>query len=327
MISEARINEALDGLFSGRIFKEEPVNLYGPLEYTIAVGGKRLRPRLCLTAYSLFADELDDCILQPAAGLEIFHSYTLIHDDVMDNSPLRRGKESVWKKWDLNTAILSGDVMCIDSFSRMAKAPAKVAGKVMEMFGKTAAGVCEGQQLDMDFEKEASVPMPRYMEMVELKTAVLLACSAGVGAMIGGASDEEVQGLWEYARLLGLAFQVADDWLDAYGDAAKLGKPVGGDIVEGKKSWLAVRALESASGSDRERLLRVMAMPAASSEEAARKISAVKESYDSMGIGLQAQAEVERLTGEALRMASEVCSGVRYARLRRFAEGLLGRRS
>ena len=235
MISEVQIDESIGKLFSEISFSEEPAGLYDPLRYMIDGGGKRLRPRLCLIAYSLFRDDLNDEILQPAAGLEVFHTFTLIHDDIMDKSPLRRGNPTVWTKWGEDGAILSGDVMCIDSYRRIAQAPEQVLGKVLKLFNHTAAQVCEGQQYDMDFESVDKVSMTDYMHMIGLKTAVLIACAAKMGALIGGADDEDAGNLYRYGYALGLAFQIADDWLDAFGDEKVFGKPIGGDIINKKK--------------------------------------------------------------------------------------------
>jgi len=212
------IEVALKDLFEKIEFTAEPAGLYDPLRYMIAIGGKRIRPRLCLTAYGLFKDKLTPEVLSPAAGLEVFHTFTLIHDDIMDHSPLRRGNETVWKRWNEDTAILSGDVMCIDSYKRVAKAPREVLPEVLDLFSLTASQVCDGQQLDMDFENMDSVSMEQYMQMIGLKTAVLLACSAKMGAIIGGAPVPVQNALYDYGYYLGLAFQVADDYLDAYGD-------------------------------------------------------------------------------------------------------------
>ncbi|MCQ2142428.1 MAG: polyprenyl synthetase family protein, partial [Bacteroidales bacterium] len=258
MITDAAIDIAVKKLFDEIEFTKEPAGLYDPLRYMIAIGGKRIRPRLCMIAYALFKDELGDELLQPASALEVFHSFTLIHDDIMDRSPLRRGVPTVWKKWNSDTAILSGDVMLIDAYRRIAMAPASCHAEVLGLFTKTAAEVCDGQQFDMDFENEAQVPMADYMKMIGLKTAVLIACAAKMGALIAGASQKDADALYEYGYQLGLAFQVADDYLDAYGDEKVFGKPIGGDIVNDKKSWMVIRALEKAS--DRQALLEKMAM-------------------------------------------------------------------
>nr|MCR4824913.1 polyprenyl synthetase family protein [Bacteroidales bacterium] len=204
MKTEIQIDELVRNLFAGIEFTSEPAGLYDPLRYMISIGGKRIRPRLCLTAYSLFSDSFDEGILAPATALEVFHSFTLMHDDIMDRSPLRRGVPTVWKKWNEDTAILSGDVMLIDAYQRIAKAPHAVLDRVMELFSRTAAQVCDGQQYDLEFESEKEVPMAEYNKMIGLKTAVLLACSAGMGAIIGGATEAESEALYRYGYELGM---------------------------------------------------------------------------------------------------------------------------
>ena len=324
MLTEIKIEEATRQLFDKIEFPDEPAGLYDPLKYMIAIGGKRIRPKLCLTAYALFGGELTPEILEPAAGLEVFHTFTLIHDDIMDRSPLRRGNETVWKKWNYDTAILSGDVMCIDSYRRLSMAPKAVLGKALTLFSAMAAEVCEGQQLDSDFEKRESVGMDEYMKMIGLKTAVLIAASAKLGAMIAGADEATCNALYRYGYELGLAFQVADDYLDAYGDSKVFGKPIGGDIVNNKKSWLTVRAFEKAS--DRGALLEALALPGETRDEKLTKIQAVKDIYESLGVEEDAKYEILRLNSMALQHAEAVGKGsVRYEMLRRFADKLLGR--
>ena len=212
MIQESHIEAALKELFENLKFSKEPSGLYDPLRYMIEIGGKRIRPRLCLTTYALYKDDLTEEILSPAAALEVFHSFTLIHDDIMDKADVRRGMPTVYRKWDENTAILSGDVMSIESYRMIAKAPAKAVPAVLELFSNTAAQVCEGQQYDMDFEDMELVPMADYLKMIGLKTAVLIACSAKMGAMIAGATDKDADLLYKFGYDLGLAFQIADDW-------------------------------------------------------------------------------------------------------------------
>lgn len=324
MISETQIDDILKSLFETIQFAPEPAGLYDPLRYMIAGGGKRLRPRLCLTTYSLYRDEISDEVLQPAAGLEVFHTFTLIHDDIMDRSPLRRGNPTVWKKWNEDTAILSGDVMCIDSYRRIAQAPQEVQGKVLRLFNRTAAQVCEGQQHDMDFENETTVTMSRYMQMIGLKTAVLIACAAKMGAILGGASDEEAGLLYNYGYALGLAFQVADDYLDAFGDEKVFGKPIGGDIVNGKKSWLTIKAFELAP----EAMSEAMSMPVSTPEECLDKIARVKALYTTLGIDKLASAEIQRLTDESMEYVARLgLNNVRQEMLKRFADKLVGRKS
>ncbi|MBO5634907.1 MAG: polyprenyl synthetase family protein [Bacteroidales bacterium] len=325
MIRQNTIDEAIRSLFENIAFTSEPSGLYDPLRYMIEIGGKRLRPRLCLTTYSLYKDRIGAGILEPAAGLEVFHSFTLIHDDIMDRSPLRRGVDTVWKKWSPDTAILSGDVMCIDSYSRIMKAPRKVQGEVLTLFSRTAAQVCEGQQYDMEFECRDDVTMEEYMNMIGLKTGVLIACAAKMGALIGGAPKRDCDTLYGYGFNLGLAFQVADDYLDAFGDEKVFGKPIGGDIVNSKKSWLTIRAYEKASTEQAERLTKAMSMPARTDQEKVAKIAAVKEIYSELGVAEDAQTTILELNAKALEAAAKICKGVRYERLRRFADRLIGR--
>ncbi len=325
MINEAHVEAALKELFDNIEFTDEPARLYDPLRFMISIGGKRLRPRLCLTTYALYKDSFDESVLQPAAGLEVFHSFTLIHDDIMDKSPVRRGMPTVWTKWGEDGAILSGDVMCIDSYKRVAKAPAKVLGKVLELFSTTASQVCDGQQLDMDFEKEPQVRMEDYINMIGLKTGVLIACSAKMGAMIAGASEEDCENLYNFGYNLGLAFQIADDYLDAFGDAKVFGKPIGGDIVNNKKCWLTTHALEKADDKIRQKLLDAMDLPVETTDQKLKKITLFKDVYQKLHVDEDAKYEILRLTGEALSYASKVCTGVRYEMLRRFADKLIGR--
>jgi geranylgeranyl diphosphate synthase type II len=329
MIEDRILDQAVADLFADITFPQEPAGLYDPLRYMIAIGGKRLRPKLCLLTYSLFKDRLDASVLEPAAGLEVFHTFTLIHDDIMDRSPMRRGCDTVWKKWNEDTAILSGDVMCIDSYRRIAQAPAEVLGLVLALFTRTAAEVCEGQQMDMDFESVPQVPMADYMQMIGLKTGVLIACAAQMGALIGGASAEVADRLYAYGYRLGLAFQVADDYLDTYGDAAVFGKPIGGDIVNDKKSWLLTRALEKLTCKDA--LLRAMELPVETADQRAAKISAVRAIYDAASVGEDARAEVRRLSDEALAAIDGIDAAIglpgtaAYDALRDFADRLVSR--
>ena len=277
-----------------------------------------------MTPYSLFSDEVDNGILVPATALEVFHSFTLMHDDIMDRSPLRRGMPTVWKKWNEDTAILSGDVMLIDAYNRIAQAPRPVLARAFALFSRTAAQVCDGQQFDMDFESLQEVPMADYNKMIGLKTAVLLACSAAMGALIGGASEAECDALYNYGYELGMAFQVADDYLDAFGDVKVFGKPIGGDIVNGKKSWLTVRTLEKTK--DKAAFLSAFSVPADTPEQQAAKIAAVKDIYLQYGVDSDAKDEIVRFTDRALDAVAELGLGpVKLEVLRRFAERLVGR--
>ena len=322
---ENHIENAVNELFANLKFTAEPAGLYDPLRYMMEIGGKRIRPRLCLLAYSLFKEETNQSILGPAAALEVFHSFTLIHDDIMDKADVRRGVPTVYRKWDENTAILSGDVMSIESYKLLAQAPAEVLPKALELFSTTAAEVCEGQQYDMDFEDMESVPMEDYLKMIGLKTAVLIACSAKMGALIGGADDRTCDLLYRFGYDLGLAFQIADDWLDTYSDPKVFGKAIGGDILNNKKSWLMTRAFEKA-GERRPELLEAMAMPIETDKEKAAKISKVIGIYDSLGIGEDAKNEIIKLHAQALAHVETLDLRPEAAvALENYAKNLIGR--
>lgn len=311
-------------MFEDIRFPAEPERLYDPLRYMISIGGKRIRPRLCLTAYSLFSDVLDDSVLEPAAALEVFHTFTLIHDDIMDRSEMRRGQQTVWKKWNEDTAILSGDVMQIDSYRRMAKANPKYIGSIHSIFSETAARVCEGQQLDMDYENRDLISLEEYEKMIGLKTAVLLACSARIGAILGGASEEQSLALYNYGYRLGMAFQIEDDYLDTFGDEKVFGKPIGGDILNNKKTWLLTRAM--LKSVDCAGLRAAMALPAQTQEQKENKIVTVRGIYRELGVDDEAKQEIKRYSDSALDAVETMNLGsVRMEVLRRFEEKLVGR--
>ena len=326
MVQEAHLENTLKEIFSNLKFTAEPAGLYDPLRYMMKIGGKRIRPRLCLLAYSLFKDDFTEEILSPAAALEVFHSFTLIHDDIMDKADVRRGVPTVYKKWDENTAILSGDVMSIESYKMIAKAPAAVLPEVLKLFSNTAAEVCEGQQYDMDFENMTHVPMDEYLKMIGLKTAVLIACAAKMGALIGGASAEEAELLYKFGYDIGLAFQITDDWLDTYGDPKVFGKAIGGDILNNKKTWLMIKAQNNASPAELEALAAAMEMPVATDEEKAAKIAAVKDLYAQLGVEQQAKEEIVRLHNQAMEYVDSLSmTAEKQDALRHYAETLLGR--
>ena len=326
MITETHIEAAIKELFGGLDFAAEPAGLYDPLRYMMNIGGKRIRPRLCLTTYALYKDSFNEEILSPAAAIEIFHSFTLIHDDIMDKADVRRGVPTVYRKWNENTAILSGDVMSIESYKFLAKAPAEVLPKALDLFSKTAAEVCEGQQYDMDFENEDSVPMESYLKMIGLKTAVLIACSAKLGALIAGANDTECDLLYKYGYDLGLAFQIADDWLDTYADPKVFGKAIGGDILNNKKNWLMTRAFEKATTEIRKELLSAMSMPIETDEQKAAKVKTVKDIYAALGLEEEAKQEIVRLHTQAMAHIDALnLTEEKVNTLRNYAATLLGR--
>lgn len=239
--------------FDQRHFPAEPASLYEPNEYFLRLGGKRIRPVLCLMGNEL-VDDIKEDAWHVATAIELFHNFTLIHDDIMDKAPLRRGMETVHTKFGDNTALLAGDVLLVTAYEHLSKIDPAILPSIMRLFNQTAKEVCEGQQLDMDFEKMENVQLEEYLEMIELKTSVLLAASLKMGAILGGAGERNQNLLYEFGRKLGIAFQVQDDYLDAFGDPQKFGKQVGGDIMANKKTFLLIHTLEVASASQRVEL-------------------------------------------------------------------------
>jgi geranylgeranyl diphosphate synthase, type II len=253
--------EALSQQFSDKFntdhFPLEPRSLYEPNRYFLQLGGKRVRPVACLMGNELF-DEINKDAWHVATAIELFHNFTLIHDDIMDKAPLRRGMPTVHEKYGESTALLSGDVMLVAAYEQLNRISSKYAHAIMNLFNKTAKEVCEGQQLDMDFEKADEVNFTAYQEMISLKTSVLLAASLKMGAILGGALERNQNLIYEFGRKLGLAFQVQDDYLDAFGDPLKFGKQVGGDIVANKKTFLLIHALETVSPDQKEELIALL---------------------------------------------------------------------
>jgi len=279
---------------------KKPTKLYNPIRYVLSIGGKRIRPVLCLMACELFDDHIENAI-KPALALEIFHNFTLLHDDIMDNAEKRRNEECVHIKWDENVAILSGDAMQLLSYQILNQIPEKHLKECLELFTKTAIEVCEGQQFDMDFETQDEVLIEEYMQMIHLKTAVLLATSLKMGAIIGGASKEEADLLYNFGIETGLAFQLKDDLLDVYGDALTFGKKIGGDIISNKKTFLLIHALKKADQVTLEKLHFWLKKDVFVPEE---KIKALTEIFNQLGIKDLCLEEIERhqkLAFETLR--------------------------
>jgi len=273
------VNEAL-----GRLpYDRRPSSLYEPVKYVLSLGGKRIRPVLMLLTYNIFKEQPED-IIMPALGLETYHNYTLLHDDLMDNADVRRGHPTVHKKWDANTAILSGDSMLVLAYQRMQQVPAQYLPQVMDLFSETALEIGEGQQYDMDFETRLEVAEEEYIEMIRLKTSVLLACAMKIGAILGDADDADAQLLYSVGEKLGLAFQLQDDLLDVYGDPKVFGKAIGGDITSNKKTYMLINAINRATPQQREELLTWITTTPASPDERQRKIAAVTRLYDEIGI-------------------------------------------
>ena len=275
----------------------EPRALFEPIGYTLSLGGKRVRPLLCLLACRLYSDNIATA-LPIARALEVFHNFTLLHDDLMDKSPIRRGQPTVYRKWNDNTAILSGDAMSIEAYRSLEGIEnPQLLFKVLPFFNKMAIEICKGQQYDMDFEEREHVSVAEYIEMIRLKTAVLLGAALRLGALAAGAYDSDAQILDEVGQDLGLAFQIQDDYLDVYGDEKTFGKPIGGDIMNGKKTLMLLYTQAKLEREDRVELDRLMKLGQEHKEE---RLSGVRRLYDKAGTPIYAQHEIERLTQEAL---------------------------
>lgn len=286
-------------LFAQRHFPEIPASLYEPCEYFLTIGGKRVRPVLCLMGNELF-NEIQPDAYQVARAVELFHNFTLVHDDMMDDASLRRGMETVHVKYNRNTALLSGDVMMIRAYEYLAAIGPAHIHKILELFNRTAKEVCEGQQLDMDFEKREEVLLNDYIHMITLKTSVLLAASLSMGAIIGGAGEGNCNHLYEFGKNLGIAFQIQDDYLDAFGDPDKFGKEVGGDIKQNKKTFLLLHALEVASDAQRSQLKKLM------TENPADKIEQVLAIYRSCGVDAWANTLKEQYLNTAMKHLEDI---------------------
>lgn len=280
MYTYSELKEVVDKALIHLSYNTEASRLIDPVKYIISVGGKRLRPVMALMACNLFSDKIDNAIL-PAAGLEVFHNFTLVHDDIMDQASVRRGFPVVHQKWNINQAILSGDVMAFVANECFLQTPADFLLKVFRIFNKAAIEVCIGQQLDMDYEKAIVVTQAEYLRMIELKTAVLLAASLKIGSVVGNSDDKNSDLLYEFGKNLGLAFQIQDDVLDIWGDARKFGKKPGGDIVANKKTLPLVKAIEIASGP---RLKLLKKLFSGKDEDPDEKIGKVMEIYEHLNI-------------------------------------------
>jgi len=328
MITETQIDTIVEELFATLEFPQFPSGLYDPLRYMIQLGGKRIRPRLCLTTFSLFKDDFTETVLFPAAALEVFHSFTLIHDDMMDKADIRRGRPTVYVKWGDNTGILSGDVMCIESYRLLSHSPKESLPEVLSLFTGTAAKVCQGQQYDMEFETREDVTMQEYIKMIGLKTAVLIACSAKMGALVAGAGKTECDACYSYGYDLGVAFQIADDYLDTFGDTKVFGKAIGGDILNNKKTWLLIKAFEKADDTVKSELAAAMQLPSETKEEKQKKIETVKSIYVKLGVDEDAKYEILKYHSSAMSHVEPLeLSKFKFEMLRRYADKLVGRTS
>ncbi len=282
-------------------FTRTPKGLYDPVTYVLSLGGKRIRPVLMLMAYNLFREDVKS-ILQPATGIEVYHNYTLLHDDLMDRADKRRGKPTVHKVWNDNVAILSGDAMLVLAYQFMAQCPSDKLKEVLDLFNLTALEICEGQQMDMEFEQRNDVSEAEYIEMIRLKTSVLLAASLKIGAVLGGASKGDADYLYDFGINLGLAFQLKDDLLDVYGDSARFGKNIGGDILCNKKTYLVIKAFEHA---DKEQASQLDDWFNRKTFDPQQKIEAVTRLYNQIGVRELCEAKIveySRRASESLRL-------------------------
>lgn len=305
-------------------YPKTPEGLYEPVEYVLEGGGKRLRPTLLLLAYSLYRDDMERA-LPAAIGIETYHNHTLLHDDLMDHADMRRGRPTVHKKWDANTAILSGDAMLILAFRHMMRCECRQSQAILETFARTAAEICEGQQYDVNFETRDDVSVAEYLEMIRLKTAVLLAGSVRIGALAADAPETDADALYRFAEKIGLAFQLQDDYLDVYGDPAVFGKKIGGDILCGKKTYLVTAALETADKATGQHLLRLLADHEMQAEE---KIQAVTALYDTLDIPRLTLAAIDSFYAQAREALSEISlPQERTQPLWDYATSLLGRKN
>ena len=303
-------------------YARPPQGLYEPIAYELSLGGKRIRPVLMLMAYNLYQDNVD-AILSQAAGLETYHNHTLLHDDVMDKADMRRNKPTVHNVWNENTAILSGDAMLILAYRLMADCPKDKLADVLRVFTETTMEICEGQQWDMEFETRMDVKVEEYIEMIRLKTSVLLAAALKIGAMLGGASDEDAQKLYDFGVKIGLAFQLQDDWLDVYGDPKVFGKNIGGDILCNKKTYMLITALEEA---DEEQRAVLEGWLAAHDYVPTEKIAAVTALYNEIGVGKRCQEKAEALNAEGFGILDSInLPEERKAVLREYACSMLNR--
>lgn len=305
-----------------KIKSREPKTLYDPMVYILNLGGKRLRPVLVLMTAELF-----DCsykkALDAALAVEIFHNFSLVHDDIMDEAPLRRGKSSVHEKWNIDTAILSGDAMLINAYQLFENYEGEIFRDLAKLFTATAIQVCEGQQYDVDYEEREEVSLKEYMKMIEYKTAVLVGAAMEMGAIIAGEDQECKDKIYEYGRLLGLAFQLKDDYLDVFGDYESFGKQIGGDIIENKKTFIYLKALEMASPKNKIELKHLYSV---NSKDAQQKIETVTSIFENTGVVLETQKQIKLYTDEAFELLENLpIDRDKRTIFREFGENLMNR--
>ncbi|MBC7388062.1 MAG: polyprenyl synthetase family protein [Opitutaceae bacterium] len=300
---------------------DNPRELYEPLRYILGLGGKRLRPMLTLLACSMFSEDFTKA-LKPALAIEVFHNFSLIHDDIMDQALVRRGKPTVHEKWDIPTAILSGDVALVEAYKLMIQVEDNLKMKAFSLFSQVAKEVCEGQQMDMLFEKKEKVSVAEYMEMIRLKTAVLLGFSLQIGGLVGGSTDSDAEKLKSFGQNIGLAFQIKDDYLDSFGDGPKVGKTIGGDIRVNKKTFLFTKSLEIGNSEASKRLLELYSKE----DNSDQKVHEVLEIYKHLNIKEECEKEIFNLYNQSISNLIGIKADMhKTARLRRFADELMER--
>lgn len=302
MLTISQYREAFLDYLSEKITTKEPVNLYEPITYILNLGGKRLRPVLVLMTSEILGTSYKKA-LDAALAIEVFHNFSLVHDDIMDSAPLRRGKETVHERWDLNTGILSGDTMLINAYQLFEKYEGPVFKELAQLFTKTAIQVCEGQQYDIDFDSREDVKIADYLKMIEFKTAVLVGASLQMGAIVAEAPEESKKMLYEFGRLLGIAFQLQDDYLDAFGDPKTFGKQPGGDIIENKKTFLYLTALQNAEKADASQLEHLYSI---SPSDSFGKIESVKSIFEQSGASELTRREIEKYTKQAFDILDQI---------------------
>ena len=315
-----KVNEALDNL----VYDRQPASLYDPIKYVLSIGGKRVRPVLTMLAYNLYKDD-PLSIMSQAIGLETYHNFTLLHDDLMDHADMRRGHETVHKKWDANRAILSGDTMLLQAFERVEDCDSAKLPAVFKVFIQTTLEIGEGQQLDVEFEERNDVTEDEYIEMIRLKTSVLLACACKVGAIMADAPAEDIENMYKFGEKLGLAFQLQDDLLDVYGDPAVFGKNIGGDITSNKKTYMLINAFNRATPAQRDELTKWVEAKEFDRNE---KVAAVTNLYNEIGIRKLCEQKIEQYYQESLVYLAKVSvSDERKAEIKAYAAEMMKRQS
>ena len=322
MITANDILKKVNDCLSSLPYDRKPASLYEPVQYVLSLGGKRIRPVLMLLGYQLWREQPED-IIMPAIGLETYHNYTLLHDDLMDNADMRRGHETVHRRWDANKAILSGDSMLVLAYQRVAQVPKEKLQQVLDLFTVTALEIGEGQEYDMAFETRNDVTEDEYIEMIRLKTSVLLACALKMGAILADAPDDDVNRLYKVGEQLGLAFQLQDDLLDVYGDPKVFGKAIGGDIMSNKKTYMLINAYNRANDSQRAELQRWLD---AKNPDRKEKVAAVTKLYDEIGIRQLCETKINEYFDQARRTLDLVNVGDdRKQPLRQYMDEMLHR--